>query len=493
MIEKLNPLPKIPYVDGVPSDSTQKQIQWIRNGETLEGAESKTSNEGNLNQAGVSIQKNTVQLEANTDIHNQKINEVIDQLNVITENLEAVADESVINTLNDAVADIAQMQTEVTQIGSSVSTQTQKINGIIDEIGVYDSTTDPKHRTLRKDIIFLKNELGAYAGFNVNGDVDPTSTGTGLKYRVMQNALATSIQEGRLTKLEDEWALSDVGQLTQELIDLRNEIGPKGLATLQPVYVRLNDINTRFEATNSEIAVINNYIGRTGSGSSGSIVTRVSTAENEINALKISMYDPSGVINRVSAIETTIGTSTTPGGVKYDIAQTKRTLMDINMVLGEAGDEGLRGEFATVLTDIGSDSEPLSMKGRILNLEDTTRDTTSRLIDVESRVGNTSSGLVAANIVIGKDLYGDATSSDIFTKDGIKKTLKDTLTAIGSNEVGAQTGIYKLISDLTARVLVLESDNANLKQEILLKANTSQLTDYYTKVESDAKFQPKAV
>ena len=39
IIDKLNPLPKIPFVDGVPDDATtQTKIIWIKNGETLDGS-----------------------------------------------------------------------------------------------------------------------------------------------------------------------------------------------------------------------------------------------------------------------------------------------------------------------------------------------------------------------------------------------------------------------------------------------------------------------
>ena len=79
MILKLNPLPKIPYIDGVPDDSTQTSIAWVLHGELLEGAKTKTSNEGSLNRTSVEIQQNAVRLETNIKIQTTKINEVIEQ------------------------------------------------------------------------------------------------------------------------------------------------------------------------------------------------------------------------------------------------------------------------------------------------------------------------------------------------------------------------------------------------------------------------------
>ena len=484
MILKLNPLPKIPYIDGVPDDSNQTSIAWVLHGELLEGAKTKTSNEGSLNRTSVEIQQNAVRLETNINIQTTKINEVIDQVNVITDNLSAISDISVVQKLDTAVNDIATLKVDTSANTITSASNTLKIKAVSDEIGEYDPVKDPKHRTIRNDIIFLKQELGSYAGFNVNGDPDTSSTGSGLKYKVMQNALGINLHETRLTKLEDDWALSDVGQLTQQVVDLRNEMGSKGLATLESVYVRLNNLGGRITTNANDIIAINQYIGRTGSGGVGTLASRVTTNENEILSLKTTVNAPStGLSARVTAVEGMIGTSTTPGGVRYDIAQVKREVLDISMVLGESTDDGLQGDVSLALTEIGSNSDPATIKGRIFALEETSRDTTSRLHDVETRVGNTSTGLVAANIVIGKDLYGDSESSDTFTKNGIKKTVQDLLSGVGVNTVGSETGIYKLIADLATRIAILEA-------AISTKANN---TDVYSKVESDARYVAKTI
>lgn len=503
MISKLNPLPKIPFVDGVPADTTQTQINWIVNGETLDGAKTKTTNEGSLNRCGVLVQKNAVQLEANTTTQTSKINEVIDQVNLITENLAAISDDSVIDKLDKVVADVDVLKVDMSAVQATTASNTLKIQDIEKEIGVWDASTDPKHRTIRKDIIFLKDELGAYPGFNEDGDVDPSSTGSGVKYKVMANAQAVSIHEARITKLEDDWVNSDVGNLTDEVTDLRNEMGPKHLATFESVYVRLNGIGGDITGINTELSNINTYIGRTGSGGSGSIDSRMETAETNITTLQTQMNDPVvGVLPRVILLESAVGNSQVPGSIRYDISTMKRSISDLNMIVGETSDDGLRGEMAQVMTDIGTDSQPTSIKGRILNLENTQRDDHQALIDVTAIVGNTSTGLVAANIAMGKAVYGDATSSDPFLKDGIQKTARDNKTAIGVNTTGSETGIYKLISDLTARVAALEAGGGgNVEQRLddleQNKASHQDVTDalvpYITEVEADNKYEAKKV
>lgn len=503
MISKLNPLPKIPFVDGVPTDTTQTQINWIVNGETLDGAKTKTTNEGSLNRCGVLVQKNAVQLEANTTTQTSKINEVIDQVNLITENLAAISDESVIDKLDKVVADADVLKVDMSSVQATTASHTLKIQDIEKEIGVWDATTDPKHRTIRKDIIFLKGELGAYPGFNEDGDVDPSSTGSGVKYKVMANAQAVSIHEARITKLEDDWVNSDVGHLTDEVTDLRNEMGPKHLATFESVYVRLNHIGDNITGINTELSNINTYIGRTGTGGSGSIDSRTKAAETNIVTLQTQMNDPVvGVLPRVILLESAVGNSQVPGSIRYDISTMKRSISDLNMIVGETSDDGLRGEMAQVMTDIGTDSQPTSIKGRLLNVENTQRDDHQALVDVTAIVGNTSTGLVAANIAMGKAVYGDATSSDPFLKDGIQKTARDNKTAIGVNTTGSETGIYKLISDLTARVAALEAGGGgNVEQRLddleQNKASHQDVTDalvpYITEVEADNKYEAKKV
>ncbi|WP_426770608.1 phage neck protein fibritin [Enterobacter cloacae complex sp. 363J6] len=503
MISKLNPLPKIPFVDGVPTDTTQTQINWIVNGETLDGAKTKTTNEGSLNRCGVLVQKNAVQLEANTTTQTSKINEVIDQVNLITENLAAISDDSVIDKLDKVVADVDVLKVDMSAVQGSTASNTLKIQDIEKEIGVWDASTDPKHRTIRKDIIFLKDELGAYPGFNEDGDVDPSSTGSGVKYKVMANAQAVSIHEARITKLEDDWVNSDVGHLTDEVTDLRNEMGPKHLATFESVYVRLNGIGGDITSINTELSNINTYIGRTGSGGSGSIDSCMETAETNIITLQTQMNDPVvGVLPRVILLESAVGNSQVPGSIRYDISTMKRDISDLNMIVGETSDDGLRGEMAQVMTDIGTDSQPTSIKGRLLNVENTQRDDHQALIDVTAIVGNTSTGLVAANIAMGKAVYGDATSSDPFLKDGIQKTARDNKTAIGVNTTGSETGIYKLISDLTARVAALEAGGGgNVEQRLddleQNKASHQDVADalvpYITEVEADNKYEAKKV
>lgn len=494
IIDKLNPLPKIPFVDGVPDDATtQTKIIWIKNGETLDGSPDKVSNTGSLNRTGVNIQQNAVQLEQNTITHNDKINEVIDQVNLITENIDAIGDESVIKKVNQLDQDVQALTVSNTQTQNKVAQLTLSVNAQNDEIGEYDPEKDPKHRTIRNDIIYIKKEVGSYPGFNVDGDVDPSSTGTGLKYRVLSNQRAISMQETRITKLEDDWALSEVGQLTEEVKELRAEMGDSGLATTRSIYARIKILEDGSVVMQNELDAINSYIGRT-SGSTSSINDRVNSLENSVSSLATQINDPvTGITAQIATINGQIGTVSVQGSIRYDIAENKRRLMDMEMILGESGDEGLQGQVAILTGDIGEDSDPTSIKGRLSVVEGELRTNTSALWELQGVVGNSSSGLVATSQQVNKEIYGDGVSSDPVTRAGLKTTTRNLFTQVGDNAEGNETGIYALIADLNKRVEDLEALNIAqaLADRVTIEDLNAKLALYIKEADADLRYESK--
>ena len=495
IIDKLNPLPKIPFVDGVPDDATtQTKIIWIKNGETLDGSPDKVSNTGSLNRTGVNIQQNAVQLEQNTITHNDKINEVIDQVNLITENIDAIGDESVIKKVNQLDQDVQALTLSNTQTQNKVAQLTLSVNAQNDEIGEYDPEKDPKHRTIRNDIIYIKKEVGSYPGFNVDGDVDPSSTGTGLKYRVLSNQRAISMQETRITKLEDDWALSEVGQLTEEVKELRAEMGDSGLATTRSIYARIKILEDGSVVMQNELDAINSYIGRT-SGSTSSIINdRVNSMENSVSSLATQINDPvTGITAQITTINGQIGTVSVQGSIRYDIAENKRRLMDMEMILGESGDEGLQGQVAILTGDIGEDSDPTSIKGRLSVVEGELRTNTSALWELQGVVGNSSSGLVATSQQVNKEIYGDGVSADPVTRAGLKTTTRNLFTQVGDNSEGNETGIYALIADLNKRVEDLEALNIAqaLADRVTIEDLNAKLAMYIKEADADLRYESK--
>lgn len=494
IIDKLNPLPKIPFVDGVPDDATtQTKIIWIKNGETLDGSPDKVSNTGSLNRTGVNIQQNAVQLEQNTITHNDKINEVIDQVNLITENIDAIGDESVIKKVNQLDQDVQALTLSNTQTQNKVAQLTLSVNAQNDEIGEYDPEKDPKHRTIRNDIIYIKKEVGSYPGFNVDGDVDPSSTGTGLKYRVLSNQRAISMQETRITKLEDDWALSEVGQLTEEVKELRAEMGDSGLATTRSIYARIKILEDGSVVMQNELDAINSYIGRT-SGSTSSINDRVNSMENSVSSLATQINDPvTGITAQITTINGQIGTVSVQGSIRYDIAENKRRLMDMEMILGESGDEGLQGQVAILTGDIGEDSDPTSIKGRLSVVEGELRTNTSALWELQGVVGNSSSGFVATSQQVNKEIYGDGVSADPVTRAGLKTTTRNLFTQVGDNSEGNETGIYALIADLNKRVEDLEALNIAqaLADRVTIEDLNAKLAMYIKEADADLRYESK--
>ncbi|ANN86461.1 fibritin neck whisker [Escherichia phage phT4A] len=389
--------------------------------------------------------------------------------------------------------DVQALTLSNTQTQNKVAQLTLSVNAQNDEIGEYDPEKDPKHRTIRNDIIYIKKEVGSYPGFNVDGDVDPSSTGTGLKYRVLSNQRAISMQETRITKLEDDWALSEVGQLTEEVKELRAEMGDSGLATTRSIYARIKILEDGSIVMQNELDAINSYIGRT-SGSTSSINDRVNSLENSVSSLATQINDPvTGITAQIATINGQIGTASAQGSIRYDIAETKRRLMDMEMILGESGDDGLQGQVAILTGDVGEDSDPTSIKGRLSVVEGELRTNTSALWELQGVVGNSSSGLVATSQQINKEIYGDGVSSDPVTRAGLKTTTRNLFTQVGDNSEGNETGIYALIADLTKRVEDLEALNIAqaLADRVTIEDLNAKLALYIKEADADLRYESK--
>ena len=104
MIDKLS-IKELPFVDGVP-DASQERIRWIRNGECIEGATTKYGHDGNLNAPALGVQTNVVRLEENSIASKDKINELVDNVNLINEALDISTDTAVIQQIEKNRVDI---------------------------------------------------------------------------------------------------------------------------------------------------------------------------------------------------------------------------------------------------------------------------------------------------------------------------------------------------------------------------------------------------
>ncbi|QBX32841.1 Wac [Aeromonas phage Asfd_1] len=419
---------KLPFVDGVPDDG-QQRIDWIKNGERLCGASTKTSNDGSYNRPTVSVQLNVAALDEEHDTSVDKINEVIGSVNIIKETLDHLGDQNIIDQVNLNTHDIQELTQHVVDVENATSGVLYLTEQIQKQLGHRD-IDDNSDRTIYDDIFWMKKEVGAYPGFDLNGNLVPSSTGSGLKYRFNAvNQLASRNQQ-RIIELENKWIASDVGQLTSDLDDMRYELGRKNQATGIPVYTRLQVIESRLAGDDGSTDEIKQKIDF---DNVVPIAQRVSLVETNLVSLTNTINRPTtGILARVEKIEGQIGTVDQPYTILHDVAKNSRDIAGLNVLIGEDGSSGIRGEIVLINGAIGTGSEPNTINGRLQTLQTASGQMSLELADVVDRVGDSNSGLVAANILMSTDMYGSSTGATQFERDGVKKTARDTAAALPS-------------------------------------------------------------
>ncbi|AWH15540.1 fibritin neck whisker [Aeromonas phage 60AhydR15PP] len=412
----------IPYVDTTPGDG-QLRIGWIKNGERLSAASTQTSSDGVYNRAPLNIQQNVVQLDEDQAQSFLKINEIVDAVNIIQDNLGVIGDNTIIDQINANSNDILAIKQDISKVETNLAGVLSLSESTSEKLGhryLKDNTT----RTVYGDLYWIKTELGAYPGFDTNGNSVPSSTGSGLKYRFSQVNQTVSLNTQRITALENSWAQSDVGQLTSDLYNLRMEVGNTNRGTGIPIYTRLTAIENTLGGGNDDVDQIKIKIDFS---NPVSIASRVTLNESATSSLANTMNTPvTGVLSRLGAVEQKIGDVNTQNTILHDINRNTSNIATIAQILGADGSSGIQGDISDINAAIGSIEEPSSINGRLHILQTNHNQMSLSLNDVVSRVGDENSGLVAANVLMSTDLYGNAAGITQLERDGIKKTVKES-------------------------------------------------------------------
>lgn len=412
----------IPYVDTTPGDG-QLRIGWIKNGERLSAASTQTSSDGVYNRAPLNIQQNVVQLDEDQAQSFLKINEIVDAVNIIQDNLGVIGDNTIIDQINANSNDILAIKQDISKVETNLAGVLSLSESTSEKLGhryLDDNTT----RSVYGDLYWVKTELGAYPGFDINGNSVPSSIGSGLKYRFSQVNQTVSLNTQRITALENSWAQSDVGQLTSDLYDLRMEIGNTNLGTGIPIYTRLTAIENTLGGGDDDVDQIKTKIDFS---NPVSIASRVALNESATSSLANTMNTPvTGVLSRLGAVEQKIGDVNTQNTILHDINRNTSNIATITQILGSDSSSGIQGDISDLNAAIGSIGEPSSINGRLYILQTNHNQMSLSLNDVVSRVGDENSGLVAANVLMSTDLYGNAAGITQLERDGIKKTVKES-------------------------------------------------------------------
>ncbi|QEG05455.1 fibritin neck whiskers protein [Shigella phage JK32] len=419
MIEQLN-IRNIPNVDGVPGEG-QHSIMWMKNGECLSAATTQTGHDGTLNRVPYAIQENVVRLDENAKTTKTKINEIVTAVNDIKTTLGAIGDGSVIDIVNQTIEHVNAVEENLGETARTLQTAVTGLEGVQIKIGVRPAA-DPSTRTIYDDISFIKQEMGAYPGFNINGQPEADNSGSGMKYRLMQNTAALNNHGQRISQLESDWQDSDVGDLTEKVNKFRSELGDTSLATQDNVYLRLRTNTRNIANLSNEVLEVKKAILFDAVPDIGTKVTNLTAnfdrLDSEVNGVD------SGIRPRLTAIENKIGNPQAAGSLDYRLTNQEREFNDLKVTVGVSGADGLRGEVARLTNQIGTDVDRHTIAGRIKIIENTQGRLEASVQDIEQMVGNAQSGIVAGVMKLSTDMYGDPQGADQFTQDGIVKTVK---------------------------------------------------------------------
>lgn len=423
MIIKLETLPN---VTNEPGDS-QKRIAWIKNGEPLNAASTRYGHEGELNRVGV-------QLQENIEFVHHEVELTVEQLNKNSTEIESIKESLEITTDVDAVTQVYKNRDDIILVNSELDLHEQEIASLKEsstkltaEVGVYNPNLDPKHRTVRGDIVFIKDEIGSYPGQNKNGEVDLDSSGSGMKLRIISNSDAISKVTSRVQDLEDNFIDSDVGALSGRIDEIRTEIGPKTLANGTSIYNRIikadQDIGL-LRTTQENISAAINLTGPE------TISSRVSTLESRTLSIDATVNSAgTGLVDKVGAIEVKIGSASDPYSIlgRLDTIQTSQD--EIKTVVGSDASSGMRGQIAwiqqkTGIVGPGETPDPTSIEGRLTEVIGVQSQQQSSIQDIQAEIGNGTTGITGQLNEVRKTVYGNSGATDPIEKSGLLESVK---------------------------------------------------------------------
>lgn len=486
-------LAQLPFVDGMPMPP-QQRIEWVKNGECPSGATNLASNDGTLNRTGVQIQQNVTILNANDETQTGKINELVDGINLINENLSHIADVSIVAQVEEnRLKNVTQDETLTThndmiKLGELVATD------IIKKMGVK-NPEDLSTRTIFNETFWQKKEMGAYPGFDIDGGLDAGSQGSGMKYRIISTELGVKNNAGKIADLEQKWHDSDIGELTEEVTALRSEIGPKSGAILaRTVYDRMVEVENRSTTSKDDIITIKEKIDFDNEHAIKDRVSEVETlAANNSAAIGT---ETTGLTGDVALFRKVLGDEYTQGTVLYDVNQNNLKVTTMEHIVGATGSDGLQGQVADLNTKIGDEGKTGTVIDRVHNNELDVQALQQTTKDIKDQVGNNTSGLQGALVLISKDVYGDPTATDPFELAGIKATVQQDTVSLKTKIDDApkdgkayirQNGEWKQVSTAAGTFSVNSTPNVTTENVPVTIPLTNVDTNNFTPVLIEAK------
>ncbi|EFW1904480.1 fibritin [Shigella sonnei] len=460
----------LPYVDG-PPDAGQSRIEWIKNDEEITGADTKYGSEGVMNRPIVEVQRNVEALDVNIKTIASSLNTANEDIKVIQGILDVSGDVDALAQIGQNTQDIDVIKVTVQTHASELNDLNEHIDANTDDIGVYNQETDSVYRTVRNDLLWIKNELGQYTGQDINGVPTPGNDSTGMKRRIMTNSSVIVDHGVRLTDLETKFADSDVGSLTIEVEHLREEMGPRTSFTT-PVFSRLSGIDLTLSRQNADLDGIKQSIGYP---NTTSIITTTNANSSAINDINLELNQSGGIKPRLTTVETAIGSDDLPTTIQGRIKLNTDAIGALNTVVGSDSSSGLRFNVSWLNNVVGVDAsggkpEPDgSLLYRTRELEGTISGMSNDIQNIQTDVGTNSTGIKGSVNTLNALINGTNPNGSTVEERGILPTVKSHDTTINS---------------LTSRIATLETDLAAAEAEI----QTLKEAGYIEDAPSDGKF-----
>lgn len=450
-------LKELPFVDSVP-DEGQERISWIKNGEEILGASTKYGNDGSMNRPIVSVFKNVEVLDENVGILKTAIESSQKDIKTIQGVLDVSGDIEALSQISVNKNDISNLKTLTNEHTDILTGTNNTVDKIIADIGPFNDEENSVYRTIRNDLLWIKQELGQYSGQDINGLPVVGNASTGMKHRIITNSTLLSSQGIRLSELETKFTESDVGSLTVEVGKLRDELGNKPVDFGPNIYNRLNTIDDKQTLINSDIAEIKSSIGYP---ENVSIITEINNNKSSIEAINNELNQSEGVKQLLTAIETSIGSDDIPSSIKGKIKNHTTSIESLNGIVGENSSSGLRANVSWLNQIVGTDSsggQP-SPSGSLLNkvsvIEGEVSVLNNNVQNIQVEIGNNRTGIKGQVIELTSLINGNNPDGSTVEERGLTNSVKTNETNIAAVTQEVNT-VKENISSLQSSVQDLQ-------------------------------------
>lgn len=370
-------LKPIPNVTGLP-DGDQKSITYIRNGEMLEGSTTKYGYDGNLNSPSVQIQENVVVLDENIKL----LAENADSANTSIQQLENFINQSG-NT--DLIETVAEHGTKINALETSQVSNVQKldeheteITGLQTDVGL--KTSFQGTRNIFEDLFFIKSRIGNEPDQTINGDSSIGLESTGLIKKLSDVTKQVLLNKTTIETITTDLNGISVTDLSNDVLQLRFEIGDSTNATADSIYLRLKNLEQYKNTSTMSLDNIEASIG-------GRNVSRdLTLIENRQNEFDLQFTNPTdGVYTRLNNLETS--------STNYE---TRLNVLELFKTDSTTAQTQMAADIVELNTFVGNETvpAPTSLLSKLNELIAIQNDTSATVQDIQAELGNASTGII---------------------------------------------------------------------------------------------------